>query len=341
MSKFFYSKQNFQQHRTPDSWWKRFKKAREKKKALMRIDANLVQIRNPFISRRENKEAKKTKTTRGLIVFLLLIIGWLVTMVYLPYFKVNKVTVSGCKLTKSDEVRQFVVSNYLTKKYSWWPKDNYFFIDSDKISSDLTSSFPLEKTIVTKKFPDIVEIVVTEKISSIIYDNGEKYFVLDQKGNLVKIMKQISQNEFIISNLNAVSTTLSMIASSTNKNSTTTPITTKLHTPNYTEIKNEVGNYPLLYDKREHNNQIKLEPEIAVSILLWNELLSKQGIGVKYFVLDDNTSGLVVKIDQLFDILTNIHGNPTSEINNLRAIMSQYKPVEYIDLRYGERVYWK
>lgn len=341
MSKFFYSKQNFQQHRTPDSWWRRLKKAREKKKVLMRIDANLVQIRNPFISRRENKEVKKTKTKRRLVVFLIIIICWLVTMVYLPYFKVSKVTVGGCKLTKNDEIRQLVVEKYLTEKYSWWPRSNYFFINGDNISADLVSSFPLEKVIVTKKFPDAIDIEVTEKISSIIYDNGDKYFVLDQKGNLVKIMKQINQNEFSFSNLKAVSTTPGMNTSSTNKNSTTTAMVIKFHTPNYAEIKNEVGNYPLLYDQRENRNQIKLEPEIASSILIWNELLGKQGIGVKYFVLDDNISGLVVKIDQPFDVMANIHGNPASEINNMRAILSQYKPTEYIDLRYGERVYWK
>lgn len=341
MSKFIYSKQNFQQHRVQESWWKRLKKSREKKKALQRMDANLVQIRNPFISRRENVEVKKSKTVRSLVVFFILVLSWLVTMVYLPYFKMHKVAISGCKLTKSDEVRQFVIENYLVKKYSWWPKDNYFFVSEGTIATDLVNAFPLEQAIVSKKFPDTIDVEVAEKISSIIYDDGTNYFVLDQKGNLVKVMKQVSQNEFNFSNLNVVSTTPSMNTSTSSKNSTTTPVVARFHTPNYTEIKNEIGNYPLLYDKRQHGDQVKLESEIASSILEWNQLLIKQGIVVKYFQLEDDISGLLIKTNLSFDVLANIHGDPTSELNNLKAILSQYKPVEYIDLRYGERVYWK
>lgn len=345
MPRFFYSASNLQNHRAPENWWRRWRRKNERKRALQQIDANLVQVKNPF---RKEVPAKKNLAKSGTILLMLIFLIWLATMFFLPYFRITKLQIQGLKIIKESEIQNFVNNNFLIPKYNWWPKNNYFIINKDTIAEQLKNNFAVENIVVKKIFPNQIDIAITEKTTSVIYDNGQEYILLDEEGRFVKTLKTIAKNEFLYQptttntekNTSSTSSTIVMANIETN-NSTSTP--TKAHQPDFTTIKKEMGSFPIIYDHRIGSEARKnLEKEVVTAALTWKKMLEQGKVGeLHYFVLENLAAGLKIKTSNVWDILININGNHENAYQNLETVTKTNEPTDYIDLRYGERVYWK
>ena len=338
MSRFFYSSSNLQNFHNSDSLWKRWRKKSARKKALKQLDANLVNVNNPF-----RKERGKNKTfgwIKILIVFILFF-SWVAALFYAPYFKINKIIIEGTNIIKEDELELFLTTNFFINS-NWWPTDNYFILNNKKIENKIKDNFAIEKVAVEKIFPDSIKVIVEEKTTGIIYDNGKDYFLLGESGSLIKKIKSIPENEFFTEDLSNVLTS-AISASSTTSTTSTSVQTIRIHKPNFDSVKKEVGSLPLIYDHRPgKENAENLEPEIVYSILKWHKLFSESSIGEpKYFILDNLYAGLKVEIGEMWHIKIGIHGNYENSIRNLEIIIKDQTPNEYVDLRYGERAVWK
>lgn len=345
MPRFFYSASNLQNYHAPDSWWRRWRKKVEKKRALKRLDANLVEVRNPF---KKNIEKKPRPIKLGAIFVALIFFIWLGIMFYLPYFRINKVEFSGLNIIKEEELNNFINTKFLNPVRSWWPSSNYFLLNTSKVGREIKSNFAVEEISVTKVFPNLIKISVREKTTSIIYDNGRDYMLLDENGNFVKNLKVVSDNEFVIENItNTTTPNASTTVSSSNvllrNTSSSTSILEKIHIPDFKSIKKESGTFPLIYDERiGRENKNNLEKEVVSTVFAWQKLLKGSTVGEPhYFILDNLAAGLKIKTSNPWDILININGNYENAFKNLEAILKDNHPGEYVDLRYGERVYWK
>lgn len=342
MPRFFYSASNLQNYHAPNSWWRRWRKKIEKKRSLKRLDANLVEVHNPF---KKNVEEKPRSIKLGVIFTTLLFFAWLGVMFYLPYFKINKIEFSGLNIIKEEELRTFVNANFINSTKSWWPANNYFILNSSKIGREIKKNFAAEEVSVIKVFPDLIKISVKEKLTSVIYDNGRNYMLLDENGNFVKNLKIVPESEFVIEDISNNSTTSlrSTSTASMLKSMPTSTLVVKVHKPDFKLIKKESGSFPLIYDQRiGRENKNNLEKEVVSAVLTWQKLLEGGKAGeLQYFVLDNLAAGLKVRTSEPWDILINIHGNYEGAFSNLEAIIKDNHPSEYVDLRYGERVYWK
>ncbi len=342
MPRFFYSASNLQNSRTPDSWWRRWRKKKERRRSLSRPDTNLVEVRNPF---KKKEEEKPHSIKWGLISIVLIFFIWLGAMFYLPYFKITRVEFEGLNIIKKEELNDFVNNNFLNTNKKWWPRNNYFIVNTTKIGKEIKNNFAVEEIAVVKYFPDLIKITIKEKMTSIIYDNGYEYVLLDENGNFVKKLKVVSDNEFVVEDFTSAPTSTATNTIKTKKiaPTPTTTILVKLHIPDYKSIKKELGSFPLIYDQRiGRENKNNLEKEVVVVVLAWQKLLNNGKVGeLQYFVLDNLAAGLKVKTSKPWDILININGNHEGAFSNLEAIIKDNNPNEYVDLRYGERVYWK
>ena len=345
MPRFFYSASNLQNHRAPESWWRRWHRKKERKKALQQLDANLVQVKNPF---RKETPTKKDHSKLGIILLVLTILVWLNTMIFLPYFRVTKLKTQGLNIIKEDEIHNFINNNFLIPKHNWWPKNNYFILNKDTVAKQLKENFAIENVLVEKKFPNQINVIIKEKTTSVIYDNGREYVLLDEEGRFVKTLKTINESEFFAeatttnteSNTSSTSSTIAtMNIDAINQSSTAI----KIHQPDYLAIKKEMGSFPIIYDHRiGREGKNNLEKEVVAAALTWKKMLEQGKVGeLHYFVLENLAAGLKVKTSNPWDILININGNHENAYNNLEAVIRNNKPTEYIDLRYGERVYWK
>jgi hypothetical protein len=130
-----------------------------------------------------------------------LFLTWFGLLVYLPYFRVTKVVYYGLQMIKKDEVNDYVHST-IFKNHAFLPGNNYFFLNSDKIQAELENKFSVSSVTVTKVFPNEINIELQEKVSTMIYENDNQYFLLDQSGSIIKFLGEETPAGFSTSTAN-------------------------------------------------------------------------------------------------------------------------------------------
>lgn len=334
--KHFRSEYAFQKYKPHLSWRKKVLRFFRKKQYTIATPQDSFHYKtNPF---KVHKKPSKIKVK--LIIFITFMAAWIVGLAYIPYFKINKINYSGLNNTTKNELDDFINQNFLNKK-SILPLNDYFFINTGKISGDLYQKFAFETVEVTKIFPNQLNVSIKEKISSVIYDNGKKYFLLDSGGTAIKYLRDVEPYEMA---QKIVSSSADILAA----NTTSTPISasTAEHLPDYKKINKLFGNYPIIYDRRGFDVDVKQEnilpPEHIAAVIAWYKALAEQGIArLKFFTLDNLNSGIAIDTTDPWDILFQPKNNNEAQINTLKEILPTIKPQQYVDLRFGEKVYWK
>ena len=329
--KHFRSEYAFQKYKPHVSWRKKLLRFFRKKEYIIASPQDSFHYKsNPF-----RKHKKPTPIKFKLILFIVFLLIWVICLAYISYFKVNKINYFGLNNTTKEELNEFIYGNFLNKK-SILPLNNYFFINSDKISGELYKKFALETVEVAKIFPNQLNVEIKEKISSVIYDNGKAYFLLDSRGTAIKHLKDTEPYETIIK----ITTSTKLTTSTVSRTSSAE------HIPDYKKITGLFGNYPIVYDRRSLDINLKQEnilpPEHIMAIITWYKALTEQGIATpKFFILDNLNSGIVLDTTDPWDILFQPKNDTITQINNLKNILPTIKPREYVNLDFGKKIFWK
>lgn len=338
--KHMHSERAFEKYKPHVSWRKKLSLffAKKQSKNIAPIETGPHYKVNPFKQR--HAEKKRTGPNIKVLSFFVVTSFWLACLLYIPYFHIQKIEYSGLKNNTKQELDSFIYANYINKK-GLLPWGNYFFVSESKLTKALLKNFSFETVTVKKTFPDKISIDVIEKISSVIYDNGKKYFLLDQQGTVIKFLTDVAPSEIIKKQNILLSTSTADSVSSTFFS--TTSIT---HTPNIGKITKQFGDYPIIYDSRNievEKNTTSILPSqyIAASIDWYNELNQRGSITPEFFAIDNLNAGVIINTDQNWDIFIQPRNNTADQIDAFKKILSSIKPTSYIDLRFGEKVYWK
>lgn len=299
-----------------------------------------------FFSRNKNKQraylpsafarAPQKKASRAKLIlatFFILTTIWAGLMIYLPYFKITKITFSGLRTIRQDRILPDVQAAILEKK-KIWPADNYFILSPHEMADYLKTHYALHTVSVKKVFPDTVAITLEEKISSVIYDDGKFYYLLGEDGMVIKALRPVEEDEFKLLTNGSVTTTIS------------STIAHREHLPNHQRVAAEHGDYPIIYDLRAGNTttekMIVVGAELIKTANTFRVEMEKQEIGeVKYYTLDNLKAGLRAKTNLGFAVFIQPSDDLRVQVENLKILLRAEKPIEYVDLRYEGRVYWK
>ncbi len=310
----FHSNKSFNQYKPHQTFWQKLKAKRKKKAAVI----NVIQensLKNPF---KKEIVPSKNKAKIVWIIFIILIGSWIALMLTLPYFKICKINISGNKITKASEVENYVRNFNLQQS-------NYFLFADKSVSEKIKQLFLYENVQIKKVFPDTIQINVEEKPASIIYDDNSNYYLLDADGKVIKTLA-----EFInIPEITVTSTSSSI------KNT---------HLTTYQQIKANYGSFPVIFNDKPVSSadKIILSPKIIKSAVDWENNLKELNFGnIVYFKIGDTDFNLKIFLTQPWHLIINTDSDIQSQLHNLKIITTNNKPTEYIDLRFGERVYWK
>lgn len=326
--RYFHSNKNFNQYKPELSFWEKMKKKNQKREVLTPKSPDI--LANPF--KREAPKPKSYKKILFTTIVLVIFFGWPTLMLTLPYFKINNINIVGTKISKPQEVEDYVrYGDYF--KDGLLSRKNYFLFPQSTVAKKIQDKFLYQNVEIKKVFPNSIQIIVTEKPASIIYDNNGIIFLLDQDGKIIK-KTELSYSQTIpnapILNSNASSTL-------------TTPINpTSLAI--YEQTKAEYGNFPIINDPKPINtkNEGILSAKLIIAAQMWQKYLKEQGVReVKFFSTDETDFNLKITTDKPWHILINTENDASAQMRNLKTILISNNPTNYVDLRFGERVYWK
>ncbi len=303
----FHSNKSFNQYKPHQSFWQKLKAKRQKKEIA--VDLQQSSLKNPF---KKEIPVAKNKTKFIWAFFIILIVSWMVLILTLPYFKISKIVITGNKITKAVDVENFIRQFTFTQT-------NYFLIPSKSIAGKVQQTFLYDSVEVKKVFPDTIQVNVSEKPASVIYDDNTNYYLVDADGKNIKIL-----NEYL------------NVANSNISTSTSSTLSKNIHLSTYQKIQTEYGDFPVIFnDKVMATNEAKILPTKAIKNAVdWVRLLKEQGIAeVQYFQIGDTDFNLKIFSKQPWYILVNTEIEQQIQLKNLKIILTDNKPTEYIDLR--------
>ncbi len=294
-------------------------------------DAEAIRLYNPY----KTKNKKSRIKIRGTILPIF-IISWIGLLLYLPYFRINKVNYLGLKIITESEIAK-IVNDRLTPHSAVWPVNNYFLFNKNSLEQTLNNNFLLNSVTVTKVFPNSLVVQLQEKTTAGIYDNGEAYYLLDGEGMNIKYLRSISSSEFIYPT--------STIATTTSVKTPTSTFIAGIHVPNYQGITEEFGDYPVIYDQKPQktgeNDRLLDNKTMQGVVALYNALQRVKTIKTAYFINDISGAGITAITNKPFKVVFQPNDNIDEQVSKLQIFLNNNHPLEYVDLRFGDRIYWK
>lgn len=258
-----------------------------------------------------------------------------------PFFEISSVHIQGLQKIKEEDIRDTVQGILSYKKFYIFPQNNFFVVDIADLHTILREKYPVRSLTVTKNFPHTLNIVLEEKLSTIIYDNGQQYSLMDANGKISEVLRIVDDNEWRVIRKNVTSTNEAGVEVSSET------IISRFHTPNYEKISKEVGQFPLVYDTRQKKigKGEQILDEITVKqIIEWYEILKKNTeIPVSYFYLDQQVGDVLIKTTEGWTIKAKLNDKIQSQFEALQYILSQKvkRPnLQYVDVRFPGRAFW-
>jgi len=275
-----------------------------------KIDYNKKKLKNPYFNR--DKKIPKTKyrfkyklNLKNLIIFciffIFIIIVW--TLFFSNVLRVRDIQITGLSTISRDSLESTVKDSIKTKKYLFFYNDNLVIMNKNDILFSISKNFNLQNINIKKKYPNTLIIDVKEKGVASIWQESQNNFYIDEDGGIIKENITIDNNN-------------------------TFPI-----------IENKG-------DLRIYEKNVPDQYNIKVILTLFNLYkLNENKFELSKIVVDNepNTVKIVTKGGMI--VLFNTIDEVDKQLLKLQSVSKDKKinldNKNYIDLRFGDKIYFK
>ncbi|MBT4121179.1 MAG: FtsQ-type POTRA domain-containing protein [Candidatus Magasanikbacteria bacterium] len=336
----------FNRHKYKRKWGRGFKKASN---FLLSSDNDNFRKRKDFAwhnSKRNPMQRDRDVTNWKKRIEITILIISLFAMaclgLYSSFFKIKDVEINGLQRIEQTDITNAVFGVIDYNRLFIFPGESYFLVNVDEIKDILKQRFPLESIIVKKTFPNTLEIVLEEKISTVIYDNGREYSYLDTEGKIVEIIRKIGDDEWD-RKTETVTTTNEL-----GEEITEEKVLEQTHRPNIVSIIKEMGDYPIFYDTRDQKIEINskvIDANMVSGAIEWFNFINKNtDIPFGYIEIHNGIGDAVIRTREGWHLLVKLDSPVKSQFEELEYTLKQKvsrENLNYIDLRFPGKVYWQ
>lgn len=272
-------------------------------------------FKNPFFHH------KKSKKSFFILILILLILGG--TLYFLnksSYFQIKDIQIEGNETIPSPDLENIIFQQLTKKRFFIFSQSNIFFFSKSQAKKNILKKYLLEELKIKKKLPKTLIINLKERKPAIIWVTGEKNYFIDFQGYIVR---EISLAQLKTQPQEEIQIFRSEI---------------------------NLGDSPIIYDLSSSSVQIGQQIISQKLINFVNQLtdLIKENItlGISHYQISSQTAKEINLITiQGPKVYFSQELSLENQINNLKVLLDQKIPdpskLEYIDLRFGERIFWK
>lgn len=272
--------------------------------------------KNPFFPKRRRVNVSSKKNGWGfiiLIIFFLVLICWVYLFLISSYFRIARVDIKGDNEQTKKTIGEIISLIQTGRRWLFWPQNNIYIFPKKEAEKRLAEQLLLEEILIDKQYPNVLRInFITKKPALSLITNDWNY-TLDIAGDVIEKRARESER-----------------ASSTPKL--------------------EFEDLPILEGSGDELfiSAHAISADLVRFIrTIFTEVPPKTGFTVKIFSPhSESPSSLNVKTDEGWQMILNIRGDAFEQVEKLQAVLKQQTKEEreklnYIDLRFGDRVFYK
>jgi hypothetical protein len=242
------------------------------------------------------------------VALLIAIVSLLSLILGHPVFAIHAVHVEGIESIDRSELEGTITQYTQRKKFLFFNMSNRFLFSSEDLSEQLMDAFALASIDIGLREGDLY-LTLQERTSNLFWKTQERLYVVDLDGIVVREVR--TEDEI-------------------------------LHRSN-------VADLPIFIDKNDASVEIGslvLKPEEVENAFRFLGKLEDAGIMDTYIDVD-RIAGKWVRVatDVGFSIFIDLTGDTQKQFDNLVVVLSDQvkdaSALEYIDLRFGDKVYFK
>lgn len=241
----------------------------------------------------------------GLSVLVVVLLFWAYTLFLTPFFSIQSVKISGLNKIQPQEIESRIAEFLAQKQWGIFARGNIFLFQSNSIASYFQYDARIATIQAQKNYwQRSLTVTIEERVPMYILSLPDRAFAIDKEGiALIPLSVPVPQ-----------------------------------------------GTLPIIFDKRERTaalgKKIITDTEIAFFNRLNNEL-SRIAPFTSITIGEPSPEAVTFATQEGWGLYLNLTDNPEAQFERLRVLLTlkikpeKRKKLQYIDLRFGERVYYK
>lgn len=298
-------------------------------------------INNPFIKQNKNKKFRKKCFICFIFGFILLFL-FAYFIFFTGFFKIKGIKINDLKKVDKSEVEN-IVQAQIDSRGSFFSQGNILFFNENELLSQLSDYNFLEVSI-KKSLISGLKITILEREVKYILEEGNYFYYLDDLANIVKEQKICSDvNEDYKFDL-ASSTEDELLAIEEKAQKECLTYKNEALKDNYHPVIENTNNKDSKVDLDKKQAKISKE-YLEFANKIFNDFGIESDFRVKKFVLDEAKDTLKVKLYNDILVFFSLKDDRDSQIKRFLLLKNEYrdklKGVEYVDIRYGDKIYYR
>lgn len=304
---------------------------------------------SPYVDPKRLKKQEGRRTLQRVLnrVYSVIIIGTLFWFMYLVFFG-SFFKLGDIEFTKDDdEMIRKTVSEFLSeKRYKIFPQRNFFILDEAALADRLKQEFFLSELKITKDFPRKLKIEFKKRVSSINLCVAENCYLVDYLGAVKeRVLKDELKEDVPLVYYRREKEELVIVP--LNRGEGDSDNETESLAAESGELKKV--ELPRIIPGLTKLPEKKVRFLLALDEMFRREVEINQGIKIDSIEIDDflGLEGKVtINTREGFKIFFDENENLEEQIYNLSLVLTnelkhKLETIEYIDVRFGSKIYYK
>ncbi|MFH1662063.1 MAG: cell division protein FtsQ/DivIB [Candidatus Falkowbacteria bacterium] len=283
-----------------------------------KFDYRKKNYKNPFFQNRKRKKIKiSSKTTFRIkliiAMIIVLIFGIMWFLCFSNFFIINNIEINNSEKISIEDIEKIAWEQTEKRRFLIITQKNLLFFNVSELIKKIEDQYCFDDLHIKKDFPNHLIINFKEKTYSAIWLENDKYYFIDNDGEILNEVNPLDITE-----------------------------------KNYPLIEySGVGDFSNEKIHSASSGQAENKKNINYIIKLFNEFKKvKLELKIDRFVIDEEENTVKIFIVDGPKIFFNTENDTNKQISKLIVIMNEklkedfYKKT-YIDLRYGDRVYYR